>query len=309
MLSVVLPIYNEQELLDRLWASLKQSLDALKIDWEVVFVDDGSRDGTNAGLRALARSEPRIKVVSLSRNFGNQVSIARGLEYASGDWVVAMDSDLEDRPEDIAVLFKKAQEGFDVVYAVRGSAQKTFLKNLGSKVFYWILGRVADTHLPRHTGNFCIMKRPVVDALKQLPERHRYFAGLRAWVGFSQTGIDLPRAARPAGRPKQSYGRLFLHAFDAIFSFSTAPLKLLTTLGFISFAVSLACAAVVVLMRVLVSDQVPIGWASTILMIIFLGGIQLIGLGILGEYLARIYDEVRGRPSSLVRDVVGGQPR
>ncbi len=301
-LSVVLPIYNEQELLARLWTELKGALESLGLDWEAVFVDDGSRDQTGEGLKRLAAQDRRVRVVTLSRNFGNQVAIARGLDHAAGGLVVTMDSDLEDRPEDIKRLLAEAAKGFDVVYAVRGSAQKTFLKHMGSELFYWLLGKVSDMPLPRHTGNFCVMTRPVVNALKLLPERHRYFPGLRAWVGFKQTGLELPRAPRPAGAPKQTYRKLFMHAFDALFSFSTAPLKMLTFLGFVSFIVSLICAVIVVLMRVLISDQVPIGWASTILMIIFLGGVQLIGLGILGEYLARIYDEVRGRPASLVRD-------
>jgi dolichol-phosphate mannosyltransferase len=304
MLSVVLPIYNERELVAPLWTALKPALDALKADWEAVFVDDGSRDGTAEALKKLADADKRVRVVTLSRNFGNQVAIARGLEFAKGDFVVAMDSDLEDRPEDIAKLYAKIQEGYDVVYAVRGSAQKTFFKNLGSRAFYWILNRVSDMPLPQHVGNFSIMRRPVVEALRQLPERHRYFAGLRAWVGFSQIGIDLPRAARPAGTPKQGYRRLFLHAFDAIFSFSTAPLKLMTILGFAGFCVSVLSGVVTLLLHLIMANQ-AVGETTTVLMVIFFGSIQMIGMGILGEYLARIYDEVRGRPSTLVRDVRG----
>ncbi|MFA6004087.1 MAG: glycosyltransferase family 2 protein, partial [Elusimicrobiota bacterium] len=189
MLSVVLPVYNEEPIIRPLYAALARSLSALGLPWEIVFVDDGSRDGSGALLAGLAQEDPRVKLVSLSRNFGNQLAIARGMEFAAGDWVVTMDSDLEDKPEDIAKLYAQAQEGFDVVYAVRSSAQKTWIKDLCSRAFYLIIDKISDTPLPRNVGNFCIMDRAVVEALKSLPERHRYFAGLRAWVGFRQIGL------------------------------------------------------------------------------------------------------------------------
>jgi glycosyltransferase involved in cell wall biosynthesis len=301
MLSVVLPVYNEESLVRPLYEALSKAL-ASAGDWELVFVDDGSRDGSPAALASLAAADNRVRVITLSRNFGNQAAISRGLERARGEWVVTMDSDFEDKPEDIPALLAKAKEGYDVVYAVRGSSQKTPLKHLGSVVFYWLLGRLAEYPLPRHTGNFAVMGRPVVDALNALPERHRYLSGLRAWVGFKQAGLPLPRGVRPSGEPKQSYARLFLHAFDALFSFSTVPLKMLSFVGFTAFLTSLLLAVVVVIMRLaLPRMDVPYGWASTIIMVIFLGAIQLLGLGVLGEYVARIYDEVRGRPTSVVR--------
>lgn len=301
-LSVVLPVYNEEELLGALYDSLTRALASIG-DYSLVFVDDGSTDGTSRRLEELAARDPKVVAVFLSRNFGNQVALSRGLEHADGDRVVVMDSDLEDRPEDIPKLLDKAAQGYDVVYAVRGSSQKTWLKDLGSRAFYWLIARVSDMPLPRHAGNFCVMSRDAVEAVKLLPERHRYFSGLRAWVGFRQAGLELPRGARPGGTPKQTYRRLLRHALDAVFSFSTFPLRALSLLGLAAFAVSLACAAVVVFMR-FYRDDVPLGWASTILMVIFLGGIQLIGMGVLGEYLARIYDEVRGRPATLVRRVL-----
>ena len=300
MLSVVLPVYNEEPLVRPLYDALVAALRSTGQDWELVFVDDGSRDGTAAALAALAAADERVRVLTLSRNFGNQAALSRGLAAARGEWVAAMDSDFEDKPEDLPKLLAKAQEGYDVVYAVRGSAQKTPLKHLGSVVFYWLLGRLSEYPLPKHTGNFCVMRRPVVDALNALPERHRYLSGLRAWVGYTQAGLPLPRGVRPSGEPKQSYARLFLHAFDALFSFSTVPLKALSVLGFSAFLSSWILAVVVVIVRLFRSD-VPLGWASTILMVIFLGGVQLMGLGVLGEYIARIYDEVRGRPTSVLR--------
>lgn len=307
-ISVVLPIYNEKELVVPLYASLRDSLERLGVDYELILVDDGSVDGTLPALMDLAKADARVTVIELTRNFGNQVAIATGLEYASGQWVVTMDSDLEDRPEDIEKLYRKAQEGHDVVYAVRGSDHKSFLKDVGSRIFYFLIGKISVIPLPQHTGNFCIMRQEVVSALRRLPERNRYFMGLRTWVGFSQTGIDLPRAKRPAGRPKQSFSRLFKHASDAIFSFSTAPLKLLTLLGSLAFLFALLFAGVVIIFRLAVPG-VPVGWASTIIIIVFVGGVQLIGLGILGEYLARIYDEVRARPVSLIKKVTHAESR
>lgn len=301
-ISVVLPIYNEKALVAPLYASLRDSLDRLVPNYELIFVDDGSVDGTLPALLGLANSDSRITVVELSRNFGNQVAIATGLEYASGQWVVTMDGDLEDKPEDIGKLYKKAREGYDVVYAVRGSKHKSLLKDVGSRIFYFLIASISVIPIPRKAGNFCIMRQEVVSALRKLPERNRYLAGLRSWVGFSQTGVDLPRASRPAGEPKQSFPRLLKHALDAIFSFSTVPLKLLTFLGTLAFVFSLFFIGLVIILRFTV-PHVPVGWASTMVVIVFVGGVQLIGLGILGEYMARIYDEVRGRPISLVKKV------
>jgi dolichol-phosphate mannosyltransferase len=308
MLSVVAPIYNERELLDRFHLALGKALAAIGEDWELILVDDGSTDGTDAALQALAQKDARVKVVSLTRNFGHQGAIARGLEFARGDWVAVIHSDLEDRPEDIPKLLAKAKEGHDVVYAVRGSAHKTWLKDLGSRAFYWLIQNISETTIPARTGDFCVMSRAVASAVTLLPERHRYLPGLRTWVGFDQTGLALPRVPRAGGEPKQSYGRLVLHAFDAIFSFSTVPLKLLSLLGFAAFSVGLAGAALVLLWR-LVGADVPLGWTSMMVMLFFFGGIQLLGMGVLGAYLARIYDEVRGRPSTLVKRVIPHEPR
>lgn len=301
-LSVVLPLYNEEELVDALYRSLRSSLERLGPEYELIFVDDGSVDRTLPALLNLANADGRVTVIELTRNFGNQVAIATGLEFATGQWVVTMDSDLEDRPEDIEKLYGKAQEGYDVVYAVRGSEQKPLLKNIGSRFFYSLINRISTISLPQNAGNFCIMRQEVVDALRRLPERNRYLTGLRAWVGFTQTGLELPRGRRIAGSPKQSFARLLKHALDAIFSFSTAPLKLLTMLGTLAFLFALFFAGVVIVFR-LTYPHVPVGWASTMVVIIFVGGLQLIGLGILGEYLARVFDEVRARPMSLVRKV------
>ena len=306
-LSVVLPIYNERELVIPLYRDLCSSLDRLVENYEVIFVDDGSVDGTLPELLKLASSDPRLTVVELTRNFGNAMAIATGLEFATGEWVVTMDSDFEDKPEDIGKLYRKALDGYDVVYAVRQSKHKSFLKDMGSRLFYFLISRISNVPLPRNTGNFCIMRQGVVRALRKMTERTRYFAGLRTWVGFTQIGIDLPRGKRLAGEPKQSFSRLFKQALDAVFSFSTVPLKLLTLLGIVAFFFALFVAMLIIILR-LTRPAVSVDWASTLMAIVFVGGIQLIGLGILGEYLGRIYDEVRARPVSIVKTLTNAKP-
>src|SRR5438132_5362915 len=305
-LSVVLPIYNERELVIPLYRDLCSSLDRLVENYEVIFVDDGSVDGTLPELLKLASSDPRLTVVELTRNFGNAMAIATGLEFATGEWVVTMDSDFEDKPEDIGELYRKALDGYDVVYAVRQSKHKSFLKDMGSRLFYFLISRISNVPLPRNTGNFCIMRQGVVRALRKMTERTRYFAGLRTWVGFTQIGIDLPRGKRLAGEPKQSFSRLFKQALDAVFSFSTVPLKLLTLLGIVAFFFALFVAMLIIILR-LTRPAVPVDWASTLMAIVFVGGIQLIGLGILGEYLGRIYDEVRARPVTIIKKLTNAK--
>jgi len=305
-LTVVLPVYNEKELVIPLYRALRSSLDRLVKDYDIIFVDDGSVDGTLTELLRLANSDSHLRIIELTRNFGNAMAIATGLEFATGDWVVTMDSDFEDKPEHIADLYRKALEGYDVVYAVRESKHKSFLKDIGSRLFYFLISRISTVPLTRNAGNFGIMRQDVVRALRKMTERTRYFAGLRTWVGFTQIGIDLPRGKRLAGRPKQSLSRLFKQALDAVFAFSTVPLKFLTLLGVIAFFFALFIAVMIVILR-LIHPEVSIEWAPTIIVIVFVGGIQLIGLGILGEYLSRIYDEVRARPVSIVKTLTNAK--
>jgi glycosyltransferase involved in cell wall biosynthesis len=305
MLSIVVPIYNEHEVVEPFYHRLSKTLAGMLVPWEVVFVDDGSTDGTAEKLAALASIDARLRVVELTRNFGHQAALSRGLEYVGGDWVVTMHSDLEDRPEDIPALYAKAQEGHDVVCAVRDSRQKSWLKDMGTRLYYLVMAGIADYPAPEQVGDYSVMSREVVETLKSMPERNRNLSGLRSWVGYRQAGLPLPRDPRPFGEPKQSYRRLFLHAADAIFSFSTAPLQLMIPLGAIASLLGLLASIGVLLWRLFHSD-VPLGWASLMLVMIFLGGVQLMGMGVLGQYLARIYDEVRGRPGTLVRKVIGG---
>ena len=305
-ISVVLPVYNEREVVIPLYRALRSSLDQLAKDYEIILVDDGSVDGTVPEILNMAKSDPRLIVVELTRNFGNAMAIAMGLEFASGDWVVTMDSDFEDRPEHIGELYKKAREGYDVVYAVRESKHKSFLKDLGSRIFYYLMSRISSIPLPPNMGNFCIMRQEVVCALRKMSERTRYFAGIRTWVGFTQVGIDLPRGKRLAGSPKQSFPRLIKQAMDAVVSFSTVPLRLLSILGTLAILFALLAAALLIVLG-LARPEVQIEWALTIMAIIFVGGIQLLGLGILGAYLGRIYDEVRGRPVAIIKKLTNAK--
>jgi dolichol-phosphate mannosyltransferase len=301
-LSVVLPVYNEKEVAGALYRELRTILDSVVKHSEIIFVDDGSVDGTVPELLGLARSDPRLIIIELTRNFGNAMAIATGLEFATGEWVVTMDSDFEDKPEHIADLYNKALEGYDVVYAVRESTHKSFAKDIGSRLFYALLSRMADFSMPSNSGNFAIMHRDVVQALRKMTERTRYFAGLRNWVGYRQIGLDLPRGKRLAGDPKQSFSRLFKQALDAVFAFSTAPLRLLTFLGITAFLFALGLALVLVVVRFKYSHW-ALEWMPSLISTVFFGGVQLIGLGILGEYLGRIYNEVRGRPVSIVKKI------
>lgn len=309
-LSVVLPIYNEKEVVGSLYRELRATLDSLATQAEIIFVDDGSVDGTVPELLNLARSDPHLIIIELTRNFGNAMAIATGLEFATGEWVVTMDSDFEDKPDHIGNLYRKALEGYDVVYAVRESKHKSFAKDIGSRLFYALLSRMADFPMPSNSGNFAIMHREVVQALGKMTERTRYFAGLRNWVGYRQIGLDLPRGKRLAGDPKQSFSRLFRQALDALFAFSTVPVKSLTFFGIIAFLFALVMAVLVIGMR-LKHPELSFGWPVALISIVFFGGVQLIGLGILGEYLGRIYNEVRGRPVSIIKKVTNvsmGQP-
>src|SRR5215468_5470099 len=307
-ISVVIPVYNEREVIVPLYHALRSALDRLVADYEIILVDDGSIDGTVPEIVNLANSDPRLLIVELTRNFGNAMAIAMGLEFASGKWVVTMDSDFEDKPEHVEELYKKAREGYDVVYAVRESKHKSFFKDIGSRVFYFLMSRISNIPLPPNMGNFCIMRQDVVRALRKMSERTRYFAGIRTWVGFAQVGIDLPRGKRLAGSPKQSFPRLIKQAMDAVVSFSTVPLRLLAVLGTLAIVFALLGGALIIVLR-FGRPEVRLEWVMTTMVIIFVGGIQLMGLGILGAYLGRIYDEVRGRPVAIIKRLTNARAK
>jgi glycosyltransferase involved in cell wall biosynthesis len=300
--SVVLPIFNEEEVLPELLTRLTAvfATDA-SVRWEAVLVDDGSRDRSVELIRAQAAKDPRFVLVELSRNFGFQAALAAGIAHATGDAVVTMDADLQDPPECIPSMVAKWREGAEVVRAVRTSRQETGPRRIGMDLFHAVFRRVADYPIESNTGTFGLMDRSAVDALKQLPERNRFFPGLRSWVGYRTAEIRYDRHERAAGQPQQTFRRLIRYATDGVFSFSYLPLRLLTYAGLIIAFLGFAAAIFYAVRRITGVETAPTGYTTLVTIVLFLGGVQLIGIGVLGEYLGRIYDEVKHRPLFLVR--------
>lgn len=304
-LSVVAPMYNEAENLDYFFERVTGVLKKLGLSFEIVCVNDGSRDGTFAGLLAHREKNPAIKVVDLSRNFGKDIALTAGIDHARGAAVVPIDSDLQDPPELIEELVKKWREGFEVVYATRRSRQgESVFKRATAALFYKLFDSVSDVKMPRNTGDFRLMDRKAVDALMRLPERNRFMKGLFAWVGFKQTAVMYDREKRHAGTTKWNYWKLWNFALDGITGFSSIPLRVWTYAGVFISSVAFLYALFLIVRIFMYGKDLP-GYGSTMVVILFLGGIQLITLGVLGEYMARIYNEVKGRPLYLVRDKHG----
>jgi dolichol-phosphate mannosyltransferase len=305
LVSVVVPLFNEEENLPELYRRLDATLGKLELDCEFVFVNDGSRDQTSAMLEDLCARDDRVVAIQLSRNFGHQPAVSAGLQQAKGDVVFVMDGDLQDPPEVLVQFLDKWREGCDVVYAVRRQRKEGILKRAGYWGFYRLLRGISDLDIPLDSGDFCLMDRKVVDALNALPEKQRFVRGLRTFVGFRQIGLEYERDARYSGEPKYTFRALVRLAMDGLVSFSTMPLTCITYLGFFSVLVSMGLAAWV-LLHYCFSRQAPAGWSSTIIVMLFLGSIQLLCLGIIGEYLRRIFLEVKERPTYIIRNVVRG---
>jgi glycosyltransferase involved in cell wall biosynthesis len=303
-LSVVVPLYNEQENLSELHLRLTRSLDGLDVEYELIFVDDGSRDATPEMLDDLAQGDPHVTVLHLSRNFGHQPAICAGLDHARGRGVILMDGDLQDPPEVLGRFVAAWRAGNDVVYAVRTRRKEGICKRFAYALFYRLLRATSDLDIPLDSGDFCLMDRKVVKALKALPERQRFVRGLRSFVGFTQIGLVYERDARLAGQPKYTFRALVRLALDGLVSFSGYPLTLVTYLGIFSLVLSLALASWVVV-DAWFNHSAPRGWASTIIVMLFMGGVQLVSLGIIAEYLRRIFLEVKGRPTYIVGRVIG----
>jgi polyisoprenyl-phosphate glycosyltransferase len=305
-LTVGIPVYNEEAVVPELLTRVLSVLNSLPDGpHEVVFVDDGSTDRTRELLKDAARRDSRLKVVALSRNFGHQAAFCAALDYATGDAVVLMDGDLQDEPEIIPELVRLHQAGADVVYARRASREEGLILRMAYRVFYRIVARLSEVQLPLDTGDFALLGGRVVSALRQLPEHQRYLRGLRAWVGFRQVGIDVQRRARFAGRPKYTTWKLVKLAVDGICSFSIVPLRAASITGVLAIILSVGFSLYAVYMRV-VSGTVPIGFTANLVVMTFLSGVQLLFLGIIGEYLGRVYGEAKGRPTYVVAEVLGG---
>lgn len=311
-LSVIVPCFNEQEVIR---ATHQRLIDALgdnpKFALEIVYVNDGSLDRTEEILFDLAEGDSRVRVISLSRNFGHQPAVTAGLAYAVGDVVAILDADLQDPPEVILQMIDKWREGFDVVYGVRFKRKEGFFKRLWYAIFYRLYGLLADIDVQADSGDFALMDRRVVNLINSLPEKNRFVRGLRAWAGFRQTGLVYERAARAAGETKYSFHKLMKLAFDGIFNFSTAPLTIIFVTGLIISLTSAMVALVYTIARIgdftifgRSPGDVP-GFTTIILAMLFFSGVQLISVGILGEYMGRLYQEVKMRPTYVVKEVRG----
>lgn len=299
-LSVVIPIYGEEENLDELDRRLRGALAPTGLDYEIVLVNDGSRDRSLEKMLALRAADPRIRVVDLSRNFGHQIAVTAGLDHTRGRVVAVMDGDLQDPPEVLPEMLGLWRQGHEVVYAVRRTRQESMLKRTAYRVFYRLLRRISQTDVPLDSGDFSLMDRRVVDLLNQLPERNRFVRGLRAWVGFRQVGFEYDRPGRFAGEAKYDLRGLVKLARDGIFAFSDAPLRVAFNLGLAITGFAAVLALWTLAKRIFGIGVVP-GFATITMLVLFFGGVQLLSIGILGEYIGRIYTEVKGRPRYVVR--------
>jgi dolichol-phosphate mannosyltransferase len=300
-ISVVVPLFNEERILGELHRRLDAVLSRQVSSYELVLVNDGSRDATGDLLNAMQETDPHLAVVHLSRNFGHQPAVSAGLDHARGRAVIVMDGDLQDPPEVLPQFIEQWREGYDVVYAVRRRRKEHALKRIGYFGFYRLLRAVSDIDIPLDSGDFCLMDRKVVDALTGLPECMRFVRGLRSFVGFRQVGLEYERSARETGEPKYSFRKLVGLAVDGLVSFSSYPLRLVTYLGLATIFVALVLLAWVIT-DALSNQTAPRGWASTIVVVLFVSSIQLIGLGIIGEYIRLIFFEAKRRPAYVVEE-------
>lgn len=304
-IAIVIPVFNEEAVLPELFARLTALFDAHPGEkWSAVLTNDGSRDRSAELIAQRAAADPRFVLVELSRNFGFQAAISAGLATAldnGAEALVMMDADLQDPPELIPSLVAKWREGAEVVLAVRRSRQETGLRRVCMDLFHGFFGAVADQRMDPNTGTFSLLDRTAADAVRQLPERNRYFPGLRSWVGFKTGEVLYDRQGRAAGQPQQTMMRLMRYALDGVFSFSYLPLRALTYTGIFIALLGFAAAVFYAIRRIINIETAPTGYTTLVTIVLFLGGVQLIGIGVLGEYLARVYDEVKQRPPYIVR--------
>ena len=303
LISIVVPVYNEEDVLEELYRRMSIAMNDFEDSWELILVDDGSVDDSAKIIQQLHESDRRVKGISFSRNFGFQEAVTAGLQFSKGQAVILSDSDLQDPPEVIPEMIERWREGNDVVFGVRSSREgESWFKKLTALAFYRIIRRITSVEIPLDTGDFRLMDRRVVNAILEMPERNRFLRGMVPWVGYKQVGVPYEREPRFAGQSKFSSVRQMVpFAVDAITSFSYFPLQLATIFGFIIAGISLLAILVVIILRVFGPADSLTGQATTLVAVLFLGGVQLISLGIIGEYLGRIYDEVKGRPLFLVQ--------
>ena len=300
LLSIVVPVYNEEAVLGAFHKRLSNVLDGLEMRWEIIYVNDGSSDATSELIQELRHSSPNVALVDLSRNFGKEIALTAGLDYACGDAVVVIDADLQDPPELIPQLLKKWRDGYDVVSAVRSARSgESWLKKLTAYGFYRVMSHVGLIAIPPDTGDFRLLSRRAVLALRRLRERHRFMKGLFAWIGYRQTSVSYERDARHAGYSKWNYWKLWNFALEGISSFTTFPLKLATYVGLIAACGAFFYGLAIIWDTLVHGNPIP-GYPSLLVAILFLGGIQLMSLGVMGEYLGRMFDEAKQRPLYLI---------
>jgi polyisoprenyl-phosphate glycosyltransferase len=306
-LSVIVPVYNEEEVIPEMYRRITSVLEGIGKPYELILVNDGSSDDSFRMLHALHMRDPRVRVINFARNFGHQMAITAGMDYAQGDAVVVIDSDLQDPPEVIPEMVARWREGYQLIYGVRTEREgESWFKLATARWFYRLVNSITQVEMPLDAGDFRLMDRAVVDALRSMREQHRYMRGLSAWVGFRQIGVPYRREARFAGETKYPFRKMFKFAMDAVTNFSYLPLQLATYLGFASAFLALVGVLFVVVGRLVLSGAL-LGQATTLVAVLFIGGVQLMSLGIIGEYLGRIYEQVKGRPLYLVADAWGYQ--
>ena len=303
--TIVAPVYNEIGSIQEFYQQTSTVMKTLHEPWELVLVDDGSTDGSTNAIREIAKIDAHVRPVIFARNFGHQIAVTAGLDYARGEAVIIIDADLQDPPAVMLDLIKKWQEGFEVVYAVRRKREgESWFKLFTASLFYRMIYRITDVKIPLDTGDFRLIDRKVVNIMGQMRERHRFLRGMAAWVGYRQGGVEYDRKERFAGETKYPFGKMLKLALNAITSFSYFPLQMATYFGFLSAGISILAIPIVVFLR-LSNSAALLGQATTLIAVLFLGGVQLITLGILGEYIGRIYDESKGRPLYIVSEAPG----
>ncbi len=300
--TIIAPIYNELENIPELYPRIRDVMDQTGEPWELILVDDGSTDGSTEVIRKLAENDQRVRPVIFARNFGHQIAVTAGVDYSRGDAVIIIDADLQDPPEVILDLIEKWREGYEVVYAIRQEREgETWFKKITASLFYRVIYRITDVEIPMDTGDFRLMDKKVVEIMKKMREKHRFLRGMSAWVGFKQIGVSYKRKPRYAGETKYPLSKMIKLALNAITSFSYFPLQLATYIGFIAAGLSVLAIPIVAVLR-LTTGTALVGQATTLIIVLFLGGVQLISLGIIGEYIGRIYDEAKDRPLYIVAE-------
>ena len=308
--SVVIPVYNEEESISESYKRLSDVMKQTNEAYELVFINDGSKDNSLEIMREFAAADSSVVILNFSRNFGHQNAITAGMEYARGDAVLIIDADLQDPPEVMLLMIAKYKEGYDVVYGKREKREgETFFKLATAKIFYRVLKNMTSVDIPVDTGDFRLISRAVRDAMKNLPEKNRYVRGLVSWVGFKQTSVEYVRAERFAGETKYPFKKMLKLALDGITSFSYKPLRLATGVGFFFSFLSFAYLAIVIIQRLFFSYTTEWGWASIVAIILFTQGVLLMLLGIAGEYIGRIYEEVKDRPNYIVAEVISNRDK